>query len=197
MQKTVSDNGKVIGMTAQPAKKGLPVVRTIQRFFVPGFVVSAYMYLRYGCMVSSKAIVQLSSKISIGAGTVVKPFAIIKTTNGRITIGRNCAISSFNEISTADGDVTLGDYVRLGPHVTILGSGRVVKDRNRRIVEQGYWHGGVTIGDDVLIGAGAVIMTGCRIGDGAVIGAGSVVTKDVAPYTIVAGSPAQVIGKRQ
>lgn len=197
MQRVVSGNGRLVEGTARKKKTRRPILRTIQRYLVPGFVVSAYMYLRYRCLVSSKAIVQMSDKIRIGKGTVVKPFAIIKTTNGRITIGRNCAISSFNQISTADGDVTLGDYVRLGPHVTILGSGRIVNDRNKLIVDQGYWHGGVTIGNDVLVGAGAVIMTGVHIGDGAVIGAGSVVTKDVAPYTIVAGVPATVIGERQ
>jgi acetyltransferase-like isoleucine patch superfamily enzyme len=51
------------------------------------------------------------------------------------------------------------------------------------------------IGRDVLIGAGAVIFE-CTIGDGAVIGAGAVVSKDVAPYQIVAGVPARVIGER-
>jgi virginiamycin A acetyltransferase len=49
-----------------------------------------------------------------------------------------------------------------------------------------------TIGNDVYIGHGAIIMQGVEIGDGAVIGAGSVVTKNVAPYAVVAGSPAVV-----
>lgn len=52
------------------------------------------------------------------------------------------------------------------------------------------------IGNDVWIGAGALIKTGVHIGDGAIIGAGSIVTKDVQPYTIVAGSPARVIKQR-
>jgi acetyltransferase-like isoleucine patch superfamily enzyme len=48
------------------------------------------------------------------------------------------------------------------------------------------------IGNDVYIGHGAIIMPGVRIGDGAVVGAGSVVTRDVAPYSVVAGTPAIV-----
>ena len=47
------------------------------------------------------------------------------------------------------------------------------------------------IGNDVMIGAGSLIMDGVTIADGAVVGAGSVVTKDVAPYEIVAGVPAR------
>lgn len=54
----------------------------------------------------------------------------------------------------------------------------------------------VTIGNDVWIGHGAVIMPGVSIGDGAVVGANAVVTRDVSPYTIVAGTPARRIRDR-
>jgi len=56
--------------------------------------------------------------------------------------------------------------------------------------------GDVTIGNDVWIATNAVIMSGVTIGDGAVVAAYSVVTKDVPPYTIVAGNPAKQIRKR-
>lgn len=49
------------------------------------------------------------------------------------------------------------------------------------------------IGNDVWLGASSVVLKGVTIGDGAVVGAGAVVTKDVPPYAIVAGNPAQVI----
>jgi len=54
----------------------------------------------------------------------------------------------------------------------------------------------VVIGHDVWIGHGAIILPGTTVGTGAVIGAGSVVTKDVPPYTIVAGNPAKPIRRR-
>jgi phosphonate metabolism protein (transferase hexapeptide repeat family) len=54
----------------------------------------------------------------------------------------------------------------------------------------------VTIGHDVWIGHGAVILAGRRIGTGSVIAAGAIVTKDVPPYTIVAGNPARPIRPR-
>lgn len=54
----------------------------------------------------------------------------------------------------------------------------------------------VTVGHDVWIGHGATVMPRVTVGDGAAIGAGSVVTKDVAPYTIVAGVPARPIRRR-
>ena len=51
----------------------------------------------------------------------------------------------------------------------------------------------IIVGNDVWIGGGAILLPGVTIGEGAVVGAGAVVTKDVAPYTIVAGNPAKVI----
>jgi phosphonate metabolism protein (transferase hexapeptide repeat family) len=54
----------------------------------------------------------------------------------------------------------------------------------------------VTIGNDVWIGHGAIVMPGVSVGDGAVIGSGAVVTKDIAKYTIVGGVPAKVIRER-
>jgi phosphonate metabolism protein (transferase hexapeptide repeat family) len=54
----------------------------------------------------------------------------------------------------------------------------------------------VTIGHDVWIGHGAIILPGRSIGTGAVVAAGAIVTKDVAPYTIVAGNPARMIRRR-
>lgn len=54
----------------------------------------------------------------------------------------------------------------------------------------------VNIGNDVWIGTNVIILGGITVGNGAVIGAGSIVTKDVEPYTVVAGNPAKTIKKR-
>ncbi|HBC91808.1 MAG TPA: antibiotic acetyltransferase [Pelotomaculum sp.] len=59
-----------------------------------------------------------------------------------------------------------------------------------------YAKGPTIIGNDVIIGVNALVISGVKIGDGAVVGAGSVVTKDVPPYAIVAGIPAKIIRYR-
>lgn len=63
-------------------------------------------------------------------------------------------------------------------------------------VREGRRAARVRIGHDVWIGHGAIVLPGVSIGDGAVIGAGAVVTKEVAPYTVVAGSPARMLRRR-
>ena len=173
------------------------VNRVLQRYAVPQFMVALYYSLKYHCYVSTQARVQLTSKIAFGKGTVVKPYAILQTQGGRICTGQHCAISSFNHISTGIEDVILGDYVRTGPHVTILGGSRNFKQKNTLIIQQGSYHKSVSIEDDVLIGAGVVILPGSRIGKGAVVGALSLVNHDIPPYAIVAGVPAKVIGERE
>lgn len=172
------------------------LVRTAQRYLLPGFVVSLYYAFRFGCAISPKAIVQASGKIRIGKGTVVKPYAVIQTNSGRITIGEDCSIGNFDMISTYETDVVLGNQVRMGPHVVIMGAVRNFARKDQLIVDQGYRQRGCRIGSDVLIGAGAKIFD-CTIGDGAIIGAGAVVTKDVPPYKIVTGIPAKVVGERR
>lgn len=57
--------------------------------------------------------------------------------------------------------------------------------------------GPIEIGADAFVGAKALILPGVTVGEGAAVGAGSVVTKDVAPWTIVAGNPARTIGRRE
>ncbi len=174
-----------------------PVVRVAQRYLLPRFVVSAYYYFRFGALVSTKARVQASGRIAFGRGTVVKPFAVIQTNEGRVSFGENCAVSSFSHVSASDRDVTFGDNVRMGPNVIVVGVTRNFRNRSVPVVDQGYASKGIRIGNDVFVGAGAVILDGCVIGDGAVIGAASLVTRDVAPYQIVAGAPAKPIGERR
>jgi acetyltransferase-like isoleucine patch superfamily enzyme len=174
------------------------LLRLIERYFIPRSVASLYFLVRFRALISPQARVQLSSKVTFGAKSVVKPFVIVQTHSGRIHFGRHCAVSSFTHISTGDGDVVLGDNVRIGPNVTIVASSRHFRRRDQLVTEQGYSSVGISIGNDVLIGAGAVLLDGCTIGDGVVIGAGSVVTGNtqVPPYTIVAGTPARPVGVR-
>lgn len=85
----------------------------------------------------------------------------------------------------------IGDRVAIGPRVTILAMEHGNASKAGKAI--GARVGGVKIGDDAWIGAGVIILNGVTIGECSVIGAGAVVTKDVEPYTVVAGVPARKI----
>jgi acetyltransferase-like isoleucine patch superfamily enzyme len=119
--------------------------------------------------------------------------SIIESKVGRYTsIGRNtkvshadigsfCAISwdcTINALAHPMERLTVSAFPYV-PHV-----GHFVKQRSQK-------YNRVVIGNDVWVGAQAIIMPGVIIGNGAVIGAGSIVTKDVQPYEIVVGNPAK------
>lgn len=104
-------------------------------------------------------------------------------------IGSFCSIASNVGIG---GGAHMLDGVSTSP---IFNKGRNIFGKNFANIEFSPYKT-TTVGNDVWIGNRAMIMQGVTIGDGAVIGAGSIVTKDVEPYTIVAGNPARVIRKR-
>ena len=174
------------------------IMRSLQRYAMPRMLASLLFFARDGVKISFSSRVQFGSRIRFRKNCVVKPWAIVQTSGGTIDFGRDCAIGSFNHIAAGTtGNIVCGDYVRIGPHVTIIATTRNYKDKSRLVVEQGYADRGITIGNDVFIGAGAILVDGCEIGDGAVIGVGSVVTGRVAPHSVVFGSPAKVIMWRQ
>ena len=82
---------------------------------------SLYHYIKTGAQISPSARVQLTSNISFGKKTVVKPFVIVQTSGGEVRFGRECALSSFSHFSTGAGDVIIGDFVRIAPNCTIVG----------------------------------------------------------------------------
>jgi acetyltransferase-like isoleucine patch superfamily enzyme len=101
----------------------------------------------------------------------------------RVFINHGCTL---NDI----GGITIGDDVMIGPNVSLISSGHPVEpeNRTRRITAAP-----IVIGHNVWIGASAMVLQGVTVGDDSVIAAGAVVTHDVPPATLVAGVPARVI----
>jgi acetyltransferase-like isoleucine patch superfamily enzyme len=136
--------------------------------------------------------------IDIGPGTIIMHGAILHVYNFRnlphsgIKIGRDSLVGEYSVIR-GQGGVQIGDRVYTSPFTQIIAVNHVFDDPNRPFVEQGITAKGITIEDDVWLGAGAIVTDGVRIGQGAVIAAGAVVTKDVPPHTVVAGIPARPI----
>ena len=99
--------------------------------------------------------------------------------------------ANFNLTLVDDTDVYVGDSVMFGPNVTVATAGHPVDPELRRKVAQ--FNIPVHIGNNVWIGAGAVILPGVHIGDNTVIGAGSIVTKDIPANVVALGNPCRVL----
>lgn len=91
--------------------------------------------------------------------------------------------------------IRVGARVQIGPMVQVLTADHPREADRRAKGEE--WGRPIAIGDDVWIGAGAIILPGVTIGNGALIGAGTVVTRDVAPHATVAGNPARPLGRQR
>lgn len=136
--------------------------------------------------------------ISIGANSFVMHGAVLHVYNFRslphafIRIGQDSLIGELN-VLRGQGGITIGDRVYTAPLVQLLAVNHVYDDPTRPMVAQGITAEGITVEDDVWIGAGAIVTDGVTVGRGAVIAAGAVVTADVPPHTVVGGVPAKVL----
>lgn len=105
-----------------------------------------------------------------------------------------------DDVGMSGASITAYSRVKIGSRV-LIGSGALIVDNDAHpVFPEGRRYSPevpfapVEIGDDVFIGARAIILKGVHIANGAVIGAGAVVTRDVPMYAVVAGNPAAVVG---
>lgn len=106
-----------------------------------------------------------------------------------VKLGENCAIASFVHIWSTEL-IHIGENTIIAAHVQITTS---THDYNHRPYRGKRIDKPITIGKNVWIGSGAIIMPGITIGDNAVIGAGSVVTKNIPENKLAYGVPAKII----
>lgn len=105
-----------------------------------------------------------------------------------IKVGENCVIW------TRDIDINHGFLITIGNNVTISNAKILAHDGSTKRA-LGYSRvGRVTIGDNVFVGAGAIILPGVNIGNNVIIGAGAVIAKDIPQDSVVVGNPAKIIG---
>jgi len=160
---------------------------------------------------------ELSSGTRIGGGCVIRWGCVIYEgveLMDRVELGHHVLIRGGSRVATGarigsgsrlDGEVIVDEGANIQsmvylPHLTRVGRrvfiGPLVCVTNDRYPPSSRL-AGVTIGDDAVVGAGAIILPGVRIGEGSVIAAGSVVVKDVEPGQLVMGSPARPVSTRR
>jgi acetyltransferase-like isoleucine patch superfamily enzyme len=159
----------------------------------------------------------------IGAGNILEPGVWIRPF-GKVLIGDNCYFGrqvsidvgndlqrclgltigdktwvSQNSLLQCSHRISIGNNVLIGEYSSIRDTSHSYAELSKPIKDQSSLTGEVIIEDDVWVGRGVLIL-GCRgtiiIGRGSIIAANSVVTRSVAPYSIVGGVPAKLIGVR-
>ena len=142
-----------------------------------------------------------SKRITIGRDSIVQGELAVFAHGGRIELGDWCYVGEQSRIWSA-GSIVIGNRVLIAHSVNVFDNlthpikaaerhaqfREIAKAGHPRAISLGERP--IRIEDDAWIGAGAFVLRGVTIGTGAIVAAGAVVTKDIAPYCLVAGNPA-------
>ena len=126
---------------------------------------------------------------SIGEGTELRPPLYVDY-GSNIAIGARC-FANFGLVALDVARITIGDDVQIGPNVQLLTPTHPVEPEPRRQ----KWEAAepITIGDNVWLGGGAIVLPGVSIGANTVVGAGAIVAKDLPADVVAVGNPARVV----
>jgi dTDP-4-amino-4,6-dideoxy-D-glucose acyltransferase len=154
-----------------------------------------------GVQVSRHAVFFGPERIIIGNHSRVDAFCVFSAGLGGIRVGRNVHISVYSAILGHEM-VDIGDFATVSARCTVFSSsddysGATMANATVPERYRGTIVAPVVVRTHALIGAGCIVLPGVTIGESSCIGAGSLVKADVAPFDMVAGVPARVIGQRR
>lgn len=147
------------------------------------------------CFIASTAhlFAEPGRKITIGDYSSIADQAFL---HGPITLGQHVSINHNVSMDGGSAGISIGSHSRIACQCTLFAFNHGLAP-DLPIHQQAVSSDGITIGEDVWIGANSSVVDGVTIGDHAVIGMGSVVTKDIPAYAIAVGNPARIIGDRR
>jgi acetyltransferase-like isoleucine patch superfamily enzyme len=173
--------------------KGVRILYSHNLFVGKNFI--AEDHCEINCLAAKK--IRIGDRVTIGKYAIIRPANMYGGDIGEgLHIGDNSNVGPYSYIGCS-GYVEIGDNVMISPRVSIYAENHNYPLTSIPIKDQGVTRSFVKIEDDCWIAANSVILAGVTIGRGSVVAAGSVVTKDVPPYSIVAGVPAKVIKQRK
>ena len=148
---------------------------------------AAPVYFGPGCAY----VVERGASLRAGPRVHLRRNCVIEVNgSGRVEIGADTQLT-YNCVIQCSTSITIGARCTIAANALLVDGNHRFRDVGTPMREQGYDYRPLTIGDDVWIGAGAVVMA--DVGERAVIGANAVVTEPVPPFSVVGGIPAKVI----
>lgn len=134
--------------------------------------------------------------IVIGNGVSLMRGVVLSTSeSGRIELEDNVYIGEYGVV-TSNAEIRIGRDTIIAPHVDLVDFNHGFEDLATPVVKQKVEASPIRIGRDVWLGAGVKVLRGVTLGDQSVIGAGAVVNRDVPPRAIAVGVPARVVRTR-
>ncbi|SPT54353.1 Putative acetyltransferase SACOL2570 [Actinomyces bovis] len=159
----------------------------------------------YGCTIGQGAYLDAMStdgvtwgnNVALGKNSRIECIGSLEHLGKGMRVGDNTGLGT-DAFYGAAGGITIGSSVMIGNYVSFHSENHVHADTTRPMREQGVTHQGITVGDDVWIGAKVTVLDGAHIGNGVIIAAGAVVTAgNYEDYGIYGGVPAKKIGSRR
>lgn len=133
--------------------------------------------------------------IELGDDVWVSRGCILVSGSEKIELGPSVYLG-YRTLLFGHAGIRIGENTLIANDVQLICGSHIFSDPKVPIRQQGADERPIVVGDDVWIAASAIVLGGVTVGDGAVVGAGAVVTKDIPPYSIAMGVPAQVVGQR-
>jgi len=172
-----------------------PVVEAgVEFFHMNSIFLEKSVYVDRGARLhASRASITVGACCRIMRGAYLCSYVSNAAPGEGIALGPRCWIGINAVLASGRGGLTLGENVLVGPGAICVTGDHDFRRADLASLDQEYLGRPIVIGDNVWIGAGAVVLGGVKVGDRAVIAAGAVVTRDVAPGSVVGGVPAKTI----
>lgn len=173
------------------------LIVSLRRLYLSARFFGCPIHVHPTSWISSKSIFRIcgGGGITIGEQCDVHPYSMFMTYGGHIKIGNNCSINPFT-IIYGHGGTCIGNSVRIAAHTVIIPANHKAPSDDVPLYQSGSERRGISIEDNVWIGAGVHILDGVAIGRNTIVGAGSVVTKSLPANVTAAGVPARIINTR-
>ena len=168
-----------------------------RRIFTPSIYITLKCWFKYKCKASPRSEIEITPFLNIGDGSVIGSFCKIKATDGPLIIGKNVTIGNNSFIAPHNNGIRIGNDCMIGPNASLVSVNYGYERLDIPMRLQEKTSKGITIGNDVWLSSGSVVLDGSEIGSGTIVTPNSVVSGKIPDNSIVQGNPGKIIFTRR